>query len=506
MEEIRLRSKMERRTGKNLGANGPTSMGINMSKVECYNCHRKGHFARKCRSPKDTRRNGAAEPQRRNVPVETSISNALVSQCNGVDSYEWSFQAEEEPTNYALIAFTSSSSSSSDNKAEQERDDLKLKLEKFQTFSKNLSHLLTSQTNDKTGLGYNTQVCTRSMFDYDEFYTSESDKSLPPSPIYDRSSVNPIETSILAANPKTAIPKPNSKENSRNRKACFVCKSLDHLIKDFTTAAPKPNVTRPRQAKTVVTKPHSPPRRHITRSPSPKASNFSPKVTAAKAPMDNPQHALNDKGVIDTGFSRHMTVNMSYLSDFEAINGRYVAFGGNPNGGNISGKGKIRTGKLDFDDVYFVKELKFNLLSVSQMCDKKNNVFFTDIECLVLSPEFKLTDENQVLLRFPRENNMYNVDLKRIVPSGDLTFLFVKSTLDKSNLWHRRLGHINFKTMNKLVKSNLVRGLLSKVFENDHTCVACKKGKQHRACQFCQPTPTKVTHGLIWTYLCKKPK
>nr|GEW86515.1 ribonuclease H-like domain-containing protein [Tanacetum cinerariifolium] len=76
---------------------------------------------------------------------------------------------------------------------------------------------------------------------------------------------------------------------------------------------------------------------------------------------------------------------------------------------------------------------------------------------------------------------MYNVNLKNVVPSGDLTCLFAKATLDESNLWHRRLGHINFKTMNKLVKGNLVRGLPSKIFENNHTCVACKKGKQHKA-------------------------
>nr|GFA47261.1 putative ribonuclease H-like domain-containing protein [Tanacetum cinerariifolium]GFA47659.1 putative ribonuclease H-like domain-containing protein [Tanacetum cinerariifolium] len=76
---------------------------------------------------------------------------------------------------------------------------------------------------------------------------------------------------------------------------------------------------------------------------------------------------------------------------------------------------------------------------------------------------------------------MYNVNLRNIVSSRNLTCLFAKATLDESNLWHRRLGHVNFKTINKLVKGNLVRGLPTKVFTNDNSCVACKKGKQHRA-------------------------
>nr|GFC29932.1 hypothetical protein [Tanacetum cinerariifolium] len=71
--------KFLQKTGRNLGVNGPTSMGFDMEKVECYNYHRKCHFARECRSPKDSRRTAVAEPQRRNVPVETSTSNALVS-------------------------------------------------------------------------------------------------------------------------------------------------------------------------------------------------------------------------------------------------------------------------------------------------------------------------------------------------------------------------------------------------------------------------------------------
>ncbi|GKB10383.1 putative ribonuclease H-like domain-containing protein [Tanacetum coccineum] len=174
-----------------------------------------------------------------------------------------------------------------------------------------------------------------------------------------------------------------------------------------------------------------------------------------------------DSRIFDSGCSRHMTGNKSFLIDYQEVDGGFVAFAGSPKG--------------DFEDVYFVKELKFNLFSVSQMCDKKNSVLFTETECLVLSPDFKLLDESQVLLKVPRHNNMYSFDLKNVVPLGGLTCLFAKATIDESNLWHRRLGHINFKTMNKLVKGNLVRGLPSKLFENDHTCVACQKGKQHKA-------------------------
>ncbi|GJW33522.1 putative ribonuclease H-like domain-containing protein [Tanacetum coccineum] len=115
-----------------------------------------------------------------------------------------------------------------------------------------------------------------------------------------------------------------------------------------------------------------------------------------------------------------MTGNKSYLSYYKEIDGGFVAFGGDPKGGRITGKGKISTGKLDFEDVYFVKELKFNLFSVSQMCDKKNNIIFTDTECVILSPGFKLLDENHVLLRVSRKDNMYSVDLKNIVPLRDL--------------------------------------------------------------------------------------
>nr|GEU51754.1 hypothetical protein [Tanacetum cinerariifolium] len=352
------------KTGRNHGANGPTSMGFDMSKVECDNCYRKGHFSRECRSPKDSRRN------------------------------------EVEPANFALMDFSYLNSSSD------------------------------------TELPSCSKACSKSF---------KQVKS-------PRHSVQPVETSIPTATLTSASPKSASSGKRRNRKACFVCKSVDHLIKDcdyhakkmaqpiprnyahsvltqskpvFNTAVrpvsaalPKINVTRPRYVHPIVTKSKSPIRRHITHSPFPNTSNSSPRVTAG-----NPQYALKDKGVIDSGCLRHMTGNMSYLADFEELNGGYVSFGGNPKGGKISGKGKIKICKLDFEDVYFVKELKFNLFSVTQMCDKKNSVLFTNTECLVLSSDFKLPDESQVLLKVPRENNMYNVILLEVYPQKFLKMI-----------------------------------------------------------------------------------
>ncbi|GKC76309.1 hypothetical protein Tco_1127083 [Tanacetum coccineum] len=126
-----------------------------------------------------------------------------------------------------------------------------------------------------------------------------------------------------------------------------------------------------------------------------------------------------------------MTGNMSYLSNFKEFDRGYVIFVGGARGGRITGKGTLKIGKLNFEDVYFVKELQFNLFSVSQMCDKKNSVLFTDTACFVLSPNFKLPDESLVLLKFPRKNS---VDMKNIILKESLTCLVAKATLNESML------------------------------------------------------------------------
>ncbi|GJT95649.1 putative ribonuclease H-like domain-containing protein [Tanacetum coccineum] len=479
-------------------------------------------------------------------------------------------------------------------KAEKERDDLKLTLEKFGNSSKNLSKLLEIQVSDKfkTGVGFDSQVVDSQVFDSqenDRYKTSEGYHVVPPPytgnfmpPKYDlvladeeeyvlsnedenetefkskqrkpsfakiefvksnehvktpRESVKKVENKKQAKYPRKNSQSPRGNQRNWNNlmtqklgsnfefknKACYECGSFNHLIKDCDFYEKKMvektvwnNARRVNhQNSQRMTHPHPKgnfvPKAVLMKSGiktlNTAGQNFSKAAVFSAGPKAvvsdnkgneanvvkasacwvcrpkqkcNPQLELQEKGGIDSGCFRHMTRNKSYLSYYEEIDGGFVTFGGDPKGGRITGKGKISTGKLDFKDVYFVKELKFNLFSVSQMCDKKNNVF-TDTKCVVLSPKFKLLDENHVFLRVPRKNNMYSVDLKNIVSSRGLTYLFAKATLDESNLWHRRLGHINFKTMNKLVRGNLVRGLPSKIFENNHTCVACQKGKQHKA-------------------------
>nr|GEU78868.1 putative ribonuclease H-like domain-containing protein [Tanacetum cinerariifolium] len=583
---------------------------------------------KKFRSPKDTRRTGATEPQRRHIP---------------------SYQAEEEPANFALMAITSSSSSSDNevkscskacsqayeqlhsqydkltnefhksridvlsyqaglesvearlivykqnesilqeninmlkneveardsvlvtlkqkiNQAKKERDDLKLKFDKFQTSSQSLTELFASQKHDKHGLGYyssknNSEILSPSCSSdrlrpsggYNAFSPTKSAQDIshtnkPMAPIIDdwvsdsedESEPMTHRAPILAATSKPTSPKSNCSSKRKNRKTCFVCRSVDHLIKDCNFhAKPKTPPTPRNYAHRCYNKQHASftknqPQKHIvyaavlTKSKpvsvtaARPVSAAVPKIRSTRLkharfltqsliqplegikPVANPQKPvthlqkllllrlkwvvlLREEGKIE---------NISYLSDFQELNGGYVGFGGNPKGGKISRKGKIKTGKLDFEDVYFVKELKFNLFSVSQMCDKKNKVLYTDSECLVLSSDFNVPDESQVLLRVHRENNMYNVNLKDIVPSGDLTCLFAKAIIDESNLWHRRLGHINFKTINKLVKGNLVRGLPIKVFDNNNTYVACKKGKQHRAS--CKTKPVSYVNQPLF--------
>ncbi|GKA08703.1 ribonuclease H-like domain-containing protein [Tanacetum coccineum] len=182
--------------------------------------------------------------------------------------------------------------------------------------------------------------------------------------------------------------------------------------------------------------------------------------------QDNP-HTNKDIGIVDSGCSRSMTGNKEKLADFVKIKGGIVTFGGGD--GQITGKGTIRTSTFNFENVYYVEELQnFNLFSVSQICDTKNKVLFTDKECLVLSKEFTLPDSSLVVLGVPRRHNLYCFNLNDIHSEREIKCLLAKASLDESTKWHRRMAHVNFKNMNKLAKHGLVNGLPSKLFTNEN--------------------------------------
>nr|GEV80722.1 reverse transcriptase domain-containing protein [Tanacetum cinerariifolium] len=205
---------------------------------------------------------------------------------------------------------------------------------------------------------------------------SESDVSMPPSPVHDRPSALIIKDWVSDSEdesegePISTQKAPSFIQTSKHVKTPRTSVKLvehptpaAHLRRGIpvTTVIPHTKMPHQRPAKHVVNKVHSPIRRSINLKPSLKNSNFHPKVTTVKANQvnavkgvkgnwGNPQHALKDKGVIDSGCSRHMTGNISYLSDFEEINEGYVAFGRNPKSDKITSKGKIRTdplGKFD---------------------------------------------------------------------------------------------------------------------------------------------------------------
>ncbi|GJR62040.1 putative ribonuclease H-like domain-containing protein [Tanacetum coccineum] len=523
-------------------------------------------FIKKTRRNLDFKGKQPVTFDKRNATINEPSSQALIAQ-DGLGGYDWSNDFDE-PVNYALMTISSSSSLiSSDNegyelaleslesrilgheknelkKLLRKKDELKVKIEKWEESSKGLNKLLNSKMSDKdkNSLGYGTQL--------DEISNkSETDSEISMSVFEVRSSdeeITPANDRFFEADGYHAVPPPITR-NFLTPGADISFAGLDEyairkkIIKSKTTKlnidtsksktsetigkTNEVNIEKPKSVhESVVPKPKinrdkviiedwysddeddvsevntvSPVKTNETqtvktqvdkiakKSPEPKLKTMVNtgqrvvKLVWDNAKKGNPEICLQDHAVVDSGCSSHMTGNKAYLSDYEDYNGGFVAFGSDPKGGKITGKGKIRTANLDFDDVYFVDELKFNLFSVSQMCDKKNSVLFTDTECLILSPSFKLLDENQVVLRAPRQNGVYSLDLKNIVPSGGITCLYANATTDESKLWHRRLGHVNFKNINKLVKGHLVRGLPSKVFVNDHTCVACKKGKQHKA-------------------------
>nr|GFA43161.1 ribonuclease H-like domain-containing protein [Tanacetum cinerariifolium] len=359
MDMITIRARrFLKNTGRKLNLNGNDYVAFDKTKVECYNCHKRGHFTRECRAPRGQ---------------------------DNMRCYDWSDLAEEGPTSYALMAYSTSSASSSDSEVsdcfksclkavenlkdraltrlqrkldlvETEKEGIQLNVNKLENASKSLNKIIKCQSVDncKKGLGYNA--------------VPPQHTGLFPPP---KSDLSYAWLEELFNEPKNK----KSKDKSNDVELESVRKGIDApIIEDWM-----PN-------KKLTTLKNSYANKKVKSVWVKKVNTAKPKaaVNAAKAKANH--KAVKGKGV--------MLLRPQHAGDMLTLE-------------EILKKGRLLA---------------------------KNSVLSTDTECIALSPDFKLIDENQILLRVPRQNNMCIIDLKNIVPIGGLTCLFAKATENESKL------------------------------------------------------------------------
>ncbi|GJX11228.1 ribonuclease H-like domain-containing protein [Tanacetum coccineum] len=421
---------------RKLTVNGNETISFDKSKVECYNCYKRGYFAMECKASRN--QDNKKESSRKSVHVETSTSTALVS-CDGLGGYDWSDQAEEGP-NYVLMAY---SSLSSDSEVSNDSNCSKSCMETVKLLGSQNDQLLRDlEKSSLMVLGYKTSL--ELVEEKLEFYKKNefvyvaninglkwdiqvrettiselipppyTGNCMPPKPdlsftgldefvnkpvVENRKSDEEVskvvrksddsliiedwvsdneEEDVSQTKTEKKIVKPSiakiefvkpmqqektarktvkqaekhrqnthsPRKNQRNwnnmmsqrlgsnfemfNKACYVCGSFDHLQVDCNYH--QKQFQNQRMVKPVWNNAQRVNHQDFAKKTHPCAKkNMVPRA-------GNPQMDLQDKGVIDSGCSRHMTGNMSYLTDYEEIDGGYVAFGGNPKGGKITGK------------------------------------------------------------------------------------------------------------------------------------------------------------------------
>ncbi|GJT07150.1 putative ribonuclease H-like domain-containing protein [Tanacetum coccineum] len=323
--QLALLSMMTRRffqkTGRKITINGGNTVGYDKSMVECFNCHKMGHFARECKGPRNQgSRNRNQDSSRKTVNVEETSSKSMVA-IDGA-GFDWSYMANDEvPTNMALMAFS----------------DFEPEFEGYRPkTSKNVSEDMSNKVKESLDTPLVKELVSDDKLEKKTVFLTVAKIEF----VRPKQQEKPVRKPVKYAE----IYRPNSAVvNAVKASACWVW--------------------RPTKLNSAS-------------------------ITLKRHNYGHPQK--EDQGYVDSGCSRHMTGNMSYLSDFKEFNGGYVTFGGGAKGGKIT------------------------------------------------------ADESQVLLKVPRKNNMYSVDMKNIVPKESLTCLAAKAKLDESMIYHRRFTWVFF--------------------------------------------------------------
>nr|GEY72141.1 hypothetical protein [Tanacetum cinerariifolium] len=349
-----------KKTRKKLTVNGNDTIGFNKSNVECYNCHKRGHFSREYRASRsqDTKQK---ENTRRTVPVETPASTALVL-CDGLGGYDWSDQAQEELRRKLELA-------------QKEKDNIQLTVEKLENASKrnfmppkpDLSFIGLDEFTNKPVVENNDED--------EEMIQPKFEQKIVKTSIAKIELVKPKQPEKKARKTVAAILVNTARQVStaHPKSTVNVARKMSHLSKTAHSTVKRPlhkkiafnnsninrrvntvrsktvNTARPKAVVNVVQsnivndvkvsscwvwKPKTKVIDNVSK-------HDSASITLKKFDYGNLQMDLQEKGVIDSGCLRHMTRNMSYLTNYEEIDGGYVAFGGNPKGGKITGKGRI---------------------------------------------------------------------------------------------------------------------------------------------------------------------
>ncbi|GJS35231.1 putative ribonuclease H-like domain-containing protein [Tanacetum coccineum] len=448
-----------------------------------------GHFARECRTKEENRRrdgwNTGNREGRRTGNRDESItgkkeeSKALVT-VDG-ECVDWTTHSEDDD-NYAFMANNSSGSDtqvpSCSNECKESYANIKRLYDIQREQLSDASVEIKAYTQGLKKVEAQLVVHQHNQLCYERFVSVKIEDLDTPS--FANKQIKTPRENVKNQSTNSQKPKVNNKqlENGITERACFVCGSFSHLIRDCDYHV--------KLAKQVELHKQNMSKGNGTRE---KTNKILRKPTWDNAQRVNKQHQFVPLAVqTRTGTDPVNTVKASvntvkpFVSDVRPANVFNKTH--SPSSRPLKRTTVLRT-NLANQKVYIAKVKEVSTVGEKWVIAVKssaswNKAYLADYQ-----------DINGGPVAFGGSRGY--ITGKGKIQTGGLACLIAKATTDESNLWHRRLGHVNFKNLNRLVKGNLVRGLPTKLFQNDHTCVACQKGKQHKASCKAKPFGCHVT-------------